>query len=272
MPKIKVNDIDLYYEIYGQGSGVPLLLVGGLVADHNIWHSVAARFAKKHTVVIFDNRGIGQSSCPEQPFSIELMAEDAAALLEKLQLGAAHVVGSSMGGVIAQNMAYKYPHLVKSLILANSFYCPAKHERLKGVIKANVELRQANIVHPAIFKMFFVSLYSNNFLRLNSPIERLIDYALANPYPITNCGYINQAQALLAADTSALLSGIKQPCLIVAATEDMWSDMQQAQYLQKHLVNSQYFCFNDVGHLPHIEQPEVFSQLVLDFIANNVRK
>lgn len=264
MPKAKVNDVNLYYEIYGQGS--PVVFVAGLSADHSAWQSIVDRFAKKHTVLLFDNRGVGQSDCPAQTYTIEMMVDDTANLLNKLQLGPAHFVGNSMGGIIVQGVASQYPHLTKTAVISNSFYCPGKHERLVAVTNAQVELRQAQIFHPALLKMNFAGLYSNKFLSKKGILENLLANALANPYPITNQGYINQLQALLTSDTSKWLEKIKCPCLVIAADEDFWSDLQQAQYLMDNIEQVQYFCFNGVGHLPHIEQPEIFSQVVMDFI------
>jgi len=85
MPKIKANNINLYYEIHGQGQ--PVVFVAGFSGDHTAWQNLIADYAKNYQVVVFDNRGIGQSDCPDYPYTIEMMADDAIGLVKALQLG-----------------------------------------------------------------------------------------------------------------------------------------------------------------------------------------
>jgi pimeloyl-ACP methyl ester carboxylesterase len=117
-------------------------------------------------------------------------------------------------------------------------------------------------------KLIFAGLYSNNFLIENAPVDNLVKYALEYPHSISDEGYAGQLHALLNSNTSDWLDKINCPCLVIAADEDLFADIGQAKYLAEHLADAQYFCFNGVGHLPHVEQPESFSELVLNFMAN----
>src|SRR5262249_62173056 len=98
MSTIRANEIELYYEDHG--SDEPLLLISGFACDHAIWGKVEPSLSKRYRVITFDNRGGGQSSAPDCAYSIKQMADDAAALLDAISVGQAHVVGHSMGGMI----------------------------------------------------------------------------------------------------------------------------------------------------------------------------
>src|SRR5262249_51251302 len=111
MPKVQVNGSDLYYE--SRGTGDPLLLIAGFACDHTIWSLVVPILASRHRVVVFDNRGTGQTSSPDRDFSIRQLAEDAAGLLDAIGLTSAHVAGHSMGGMIAQELALAHPEKVR---------------------------------------------------------------------------------------------------------------------------------------------------------------
>jgi len=128
MPTVKVGDINMYYEIHGEGE--PLLLTAGGGMGLAGWARQTPEFSEKYRVIVFDNRGAGRTDAPDTPYSIEMMADDTAGLLDALGIEKAHILGLSMGGMIAQEFALKYPQRVKSLILATTTASPypwAKH-------------------------------------------------------------------------------------------------------------------------------------------------
>lgn len=118
MPKAKINDINLYYEIHGQGE--PLVLVAGFSADHLSWECILNYLTPYYKVLIFDNRGAGQTDAPNGLYSIEQMTCDVDALCQYVGFEKAHFIGNSMGGYIVQMMAYRYPSRVKSVVISNS--------------------------------------------------------------------------------------------------------------------------------------------------------
>lgn len=99
MPKVNVGDINMYYEVHGEGE--PLLLITGLGRDLTIWILQTREFSKKYQLMVFDNRGVGRTDAPDVPYSIEMMADDTAGLLDVLGIERAHILGLSMGGFIA---------------------------------------------------------------------------------------------------------------------------------------------------------------------------
>ncbi|MEE8470206.1 MAG: alpha/beta hydrolase [Dehalococcoidia bacterium] len=116
MPTARIGDINVYYETYGEGQ--PLLLIAGLGADLTGWILQIPEFSRKYRVIVFDSRGSGRTDAPDMPYSIEMLADDTAGLLDALGVEKAHILGLSMGGCIAQELALKYPQRVKGLILA----------------------------------------------------------------------------------------------------------------------------------------------------------
>lgn len=120
MPKLKVNDIELYYEVVGPEAGEGILFVHGLGSSGRDWEGQVPFFAERFRVVTADLRGHGRSEKPPGPYSMKMFAGDVAGLVEALGLGAVHVVGISLGGMVALQMAVDFPKLVKSLVIINS--------------------------------------------------------------------------------------------------------------------------------------------------------
>jgi len=118
VPTVKVNDIEMYFEV--QGEGEPVALVAGLGTDISPYRRIVRRLSQRFRVLAFDNRGVGRTDKPDVPYTIEMMADDTAGLVEALSLAPANVVGVSMGGRIAMDLALRHPGLVRSLVLAST--------------------------------------------------------------------------------------------------------------------------------------------------------
>src|SRR6266568_7136982 len=115
MPYVKVNDIHMYYEIHGDGE--PLVLIVGLGTDISEWEGIIRWLAKTYQVLAFDNRGVGRTDKPDTPYSIEMMADDTAGLMQTLGIEQANILGISLGGRIALEMALRHAPSVKKLVL-----------------------------------------------------------------------------------------------------------------------------------------------------------
>ena len=115
MPKIKANNATFYYELVGKGQ--PIILIAGYTCDYSTWQLMMEQLSNHFQVLVFDNRGIGQTTDTNEPLSAELMAEDVIALSEQLHLDKPHIVGQSMGGTIAQTIAAKFPDKINKLCL-----------------------------------------------------------------------------------------------------------------------------------------------------------
>src|SRR5260221_14763239 len=118
MPTVRVNDITMYYEIHGEGE--PVVLIAGLNSDHTLYRGIIPPIAESYQVVAFDNRVVGQTDKPDIPYSIEMIADDTAGLLNALGIEQAHLLGTSMVGRIATALALRLPQQVKSLLLVST--------------------------------------------------------------------------------------------------------------------------------------------------------
>ena len=121
MPTINVNDINIYYEVHGEGE--PLILIGGLandITDYTDHTTIIPELSQHYTVIAFDNRGVGRTDKPDAPYSIEMMAEDTVGLLDTLGITKAHLLGISMGGRIALALTLRHPERVNALVLAST--------------------------------------------------------------------------------------------------------------------------------------------------------
>lgn len=263
MPNVKVNGINLYYEIYGEGE--PVVFVAGLAADYSIWGTVVSEFSKKYQVIVFDNRGIGRSDCPDCLYSIETMADDVIGLVKELRLSKAHFIGSSMGGAIVQQIAYKYPESARSIVIENSTY-KFRSLRLSTIGESTLSLMEKNAYSEEVFKVILHFVYSEKFLGRNGVLEGITKMVFQNPYPITPAGYRGQFNACVTFDSSAWLNRICNPSLVIASDKDLLVDPLESKEIASRIANSEYYCFKDVGHLPHIERPEEFCNVVFKFI------
>src|SRR5438093_13182896 len=115
MATVRVNGIEVYYEEHG--SGEPLLLIMGLGANAEGWYGQVPAFSREFRLIAFDNRGAGRSEKPNEPYTMRQLADDAAGLLDALEIGSAHVFGVSLGGMIAQELVLSHPPRVRALVL-----------------------------------------------------------------------------------------------------------------------------------------------------------
>lgn len=262
MPKITVNNTTLYYETFG--SGDPVIFITGFSVDHTVWSQTAPHFAKHYQTILIDNRGCGQSDSPDMPYTVEMMAEDIAALCKTLQLKHCHLIGSSMGGAIAQALAYRYPELVRSAVLCNTF---TKIDiRFALYAEARLEFFAKNISLSSTVKSSLGWAFSSEFLNQPGMVDAFIEMAKINPYPFTEVGYRNQLHALLNFDSAPWIRQIKVPCLVVGSDQDMIVSEAHMRQLAQYIPNARYQHFTGASHLPHIEQPDLFNKVVYDFL------
>ena len=263
MAKAKVNDIDIYYEVHGQGE--PLLLISGLGANIGCWYAQIADFSKGYRTIIFDNRGAGYTDKPNLPYSIRMFVDDAIGLLDKLGIPKAHILGASMGGMIAQEMSLNYPERVKSLTLCCT-HCGGekKVESPRDVYQAIID--NAGLTQEEIVRKNLPFLFTENFIK-NHPrdIEKFVAIVLdypRQPLKAFNC----QVEAILAHDTFENLSRIKTPTLILAARKDVLLPPRNSEILAGKIPSSKLIIFKNGGHLFNVEIADKFNRAVLEFL------
>lgn len=276
MPKVMLKSgVSIYYEEFGVGD--PMVFIAGFTADHSAWNAVAKICATSHRVIIFDNRGVGQSDCPCFPYTAELLADDTQELCETLGIKQAYFVGNSMGGQVVMALAYRYPKLVSAAIISNAVlkigpfftgYTLLLEAHLSLIRFTNSQKELSSKLSEIFAKTNLGWLFSGAFLDGAGITEQLVKFQLENKYPITEAGFISQRNVFMTFDASKWLDKIKCPCLVIASDGDMILPMLEVQKVAYAIPNAQYFLFTKVGHLPHAERPEDFSEILFKFAAS----
>src|SRR5258708_6484535 len=165
MPYVRVNDIQMYYELEGEGE--PLALIVGLGTDISEWDVIIRWLANKYQVLAFDNRGAGRTDKPDIPYSIEMMAEDTAGLMQALGMKQARVLGISMGGRIALTLALRYPERVKKLVLVSTSARSIKNWRrhFYGILSVCWLLSTSVLKKTSRYKLFLSSRPSSSSMQ-----------------------------------------------------------------------------------------------------------
>lgn len=263
MPKITVNNINLYYESYG--SGEPLVFIHAFAADHLMFMNMPDAYQDRYEVILMDNRGSGQSDCPDAPYSIKMMADDVVALCRKLNLGPCHFVGHSMGGMMLQQIAHDDPDQVRSAVLCNTDL--GIDIRYALTAKARLECIAKGCSPRSIVEGSLGWIFSSPYLSQAGRVEKLVEMRLANPFPITETGYKHQLDALLTFDSSAWIHKIKSRCLVMDSDQDIIIPPPRGQKIAARIPNAEYQCISGSGHVPFFEQPETFHRIVNAFLA-----
>jgi len=251
----------VYYESTGDGD--PLLLIAGFACDHTIWSPVVRALASNYRVVVFDNRGVGQSAAAEAPGSVAQMAQDAAGLLDALGLSRAHVAGHSMGGLIAQELALARPEQVQTLMLLSS--CARVDERARAIIQFWGELPR--LVDPATAARFVLPwIYTSAFFATTGAVEKLIALIVADPFPPSAQVIQGQSQAISAADTLDRLADISCPTLVLVGNEDVLLPVPFAEQLARGICGAELVVREKAGHGLLIESPDAVATTLLDFL------
>jgi pimeloyl-ACP methyl ester carboxylesterase len=259
MPIVSVPSTELHYE--RAGSGEPLLLIQGMSGTHAAWGEPFLGALREHfDVIAFDNRGIGFSAPIDRPFTIAEMAEDTAALMAELEIGSAHVVGISMGGMIAQELALARPELLRSLTLGCT-YCGGDGSQLMPEESARklMEGMASGDRDKAIRASYEVNL-SPAFRADESRFTVFQEMATSVPAPKQIIEL--QVQAIFGHDTSGRLGEISAPTLIVHGTEDGVLPYPNGELIASLMPSARLETLAGVGHMFWWEQPNVSAELI----------
>jgi 3-oxoadipate enol-lactonase len=262
MPTIEANGQTLYYEIHGDGE--PLLCVMGLSADTLAWALQVPAFAARHRTVIFDNRDVGRSSMATGPYESADMARDALSLAEALGLDSFHLLGLSMGGAIAQEMALAAPQPVRTLTLAMTFAGGGAWARkLSEVWGARVQRMSRE---ERVDELMLLSL-SEAFFENADGVAWLRGMMLENPHPQPAAAFARQLDASSRHDARDRLGTLELPTHVIGAEHDILVPVWKSRELAALIPGSKLTVIEASPHGANIERAEEFNRLVLDFIA-----
>jgi pimeloyl-ACP methyl ester carboxylesterase len=264
MPKALVSGIRIYYEVYGQGE--PILLIMGLGGSALAWQSQIPALSQHMRVIAYDNRDAGRSDKVEAEYSIADMADDAASLLDHLDIGSTHVYGVSMGGMIAQEVALRHPGRVRSLILGCTSPClmalPPSEKAVRDVTEAaELPLREA-------FERSIWVGYSDTYLAAHKDdlwLRKQVEAALQPPLE----AWRRQYAAATRFDARERVGQIRAPTLVMTGDEDPLVPAENSRFLAERIPDARLIVFPGGRHGFNVEFEEESNAAMLDFVQRH---
>ena len=267
MALVKAGEIELSYDRVGEGP--PLLLIMGMSGTKHHWgDSLREQLQRDFDTIVYDHRDAGDSTRTGQPFTIADLAEDAAGLLRALEIDSAHVMGISMGGMIAQELVLAHPDQLRSLTLGCT-YCGGEGSVLtsEGVMRKLAEAMNSGDRERAIRAAWEVNV-SPSFAADEDAWVRFRATGMRYGLPVEVI--MRQMQAIAGHDTSARLTGVGCPTLVVHGTLDELLPVQNGHMIAELIPDSRLEIYEDVGHMFFLEQPERTAQLLREHAALHV--
>jgi pimeloyl-ACP methyl ester carboxylesterase len=269
MPIANSNGATIYYEVRG-ASGPPLVMVRGFASPIGTWNGVDHDLAADHTVVVLDNRGVGRSGCPRGPYSAAVMAEDVAAVMSDAGFQSAHVFGTSLGGMIAQELAIQFPDRVRSLALGATT-AGRGHGRALRPSAVTALVLAAIMPRPIKARLAAWATLSPTARAARAQARRApasCDRASASrreapaPSPLPLRGLIGQAFAVFGHRAGTRLATIVAPTLILHGEADKLVDPRHAEQLARLIPSSRLHLLAGVGHDLATEAPDHLADMV----------
>jgi pimeloyl-ACP methyl ester carboxylesterase len=268
MPTAKVNGINMYYQVHGQGE--PLVMIQGFAGGHQAWFFQLRTFKKYYRVVVFDSRGIGRSNGADHPYTIKTLADDVVGLMDYLGIPKAHILGLSLGGLVAQEIAISHPERVMKLILGSTF---------AG--------REINDVHPDMAKALGIQQGSTDVdirsidmtklmtamvsLAFNKRLYRMILVPLSKRAmkSINVEGHLGQMSAVGNYTTLDRLHLIEAPTLVITGAKDRLVSPHYSETLASRIPKAKLVMVEGGSHAFFMEMRGRFNREVLEFLRSN---
>ncbi|HZN88331.1 MAG TPA: alpha/beta hydrolase [Thermoleophilaceae bacterium] len=261
MPTTEANGQTLYYEVHGDGE--PLLCVMGLAADALAWALQIPAFSASHRTIVFDNRDVGRSSQASDPYEVADMAADALALADALELERFHLLGVSMGGAIAQEMAVHAPERLRTLTLGMTFAAGGGWARsLSSVWAARVKA----ISHEQHLDELMLLNLSEEFYENADAVAFARGLMLQNPHPQSPEAFARQLDASSRHDARAGLASLSLPVHVIGCEKDILVPVWKSRELAELIPGAKLTIIEGAPHGAAFERAEEFNDAVLGFI------
>ena len=251
----------LHSRVDGDPDAPPLLLINSLGCDLAMWEGQLARWTATHRVIRYDQRGHGRSDAPRGPYTVEQLGADALAVLEAHGIGRADVCGISLGGIVALWLGVKAPDRVGRLVLAATAARVGTEESW-GDRAATVRAHGMDAVTDLVLERFF----SAGFRARRDPTLAGVEAGLR---AMSAEGYAGACDALAVADLRHLAADVEAPALVVVGTADVATPPDDARALCGLLPDATLVEITDAGHLANLEAPDLFADLVHDFLTRS---
>jgi 3-oxoadipate enol-lactonase len=266
MDHAQINGINIAYEL--GGAGTPMVMIHGAQGDQTMFSGLAATFRSRFKVLTFDQRGSGLSDKPDMPYSVAMLADDTAALMDHLGFADAHIIGVSMGGMIAQEFALRHARKVRSLVLGCTTPGGPKSIRAAGpAINAySTKEMSAEERGRALAEAAFTKAYLAKHPEL---ISIMIEQRRQRP--IDPVGFARRMEALQTFDTYDRLPQIKCPTLVITGKDDALLPWENSRLIASRIPGAELRILEPAGHCFWLEQPESSREAIehfLETIAN----
>lgn len=256
-----IAGVTLHYQVEGAQNGVPIVLLNSLGSSLCIWDAVSAHLGKFFPLIRYDKRGHGLSDCPPGPYTIRDHAADLHGLLDQLQVETAILVGMSVGGMIALDLAASHPQRIQHLILCDTGAKIGAEQLWQDRIAA-VEAGGLAPMAEAVLARWFTTAFSQNE---PAQVHGYTNMLLRTPA----AGYTATCAALRDADLHAVAPLIQTPTLVLCGEEDLATPPALGRELATLLPNAQFALIPHAAHLPSIEQPVFLAEKILEFLQGD---
>lgn len=271
MPSVTVNDVTLYYETLGEGTPIIMIMGYGSSAESQYrFPAFVEALSRRHHVILFDNRGTGRSDKPDNEYSIKVMADDTYGLMAALGVPQAHVLGFSMGGMIAQELALNYPQTSLSLILCSTS-CNGKQvlaeadPEFRNFVETAAAGRPPALPPEEFLRLFFKWVFTPSFVETNR--DALIHAQKMMQYPTPLDTFTRQGQAIVQHDACDRLHEITIPTLVLHGDADILIPPTHATRLAEQIPHARLQLFRNAAHGFFAEVEEQTASTILTFLS-----
>lgn len=261
MPYVNNQGARIYWD--AQGEGDPILLIMGLGCASDMWHRTIPELSNNYRTILLDNRGIGRSDAPPGPYSISLMADDAAAVLEASAVETAHVFGLSMGGMIAQELVLRHPARVRSLILGAT-NCGGSNAVHAAPEVIDVLLARAH--NNPVDAFWAIAPYIYDASTPRELIQEDLDMR-SHAFPSRE-SYMAQLDAILNWESHSRLNSIKIPTLVIHGETDQLIPAANADLLATEIPDAKLIKLGKASHVFTTDRPQETTATIMSFLQN----
>jgi len=260
MPTARVNDVELYYELHGPEDAEVLVLSNGVLMSTASWAAQLPALSKHYRVLLYDCRGMWQSEHPQGPYSMEMHADDLAALLRALDIERAHIAGISYGGEISLIFGVKYPEQTRSLVIASS----VSHIEplLDGFIQGWIAATRARDPEM-LFQVTYPLNFSEGWIATNADALKA---ARKRYKDLDFNAFLELLICFSELNITEELHSIKAPTLVICGEADLLKPRKYAEIIANEIAGAELVLIPDAGHAVCWEQPMLFNELILGFL------
>lgn len=265
MPYLDIDAGRIYYEEHGRGE--PLLCIQGLAMDVSGWRPQIPAWSARYRVIVFDNRDVGRSFYATEPYDIRTLATDTIAVADRLGLDRFHLIGSSMGGAIAQELALAHPERVRSMTLCVTYGGNGRWGRERNRLALATAAAQNDEDFSS--ELMLLTLSEETFDELGPQLEMMARMVRAYPYRQRRDGYLRQLEATATHETRERLGTLRMPVHVIAAEQDLFVPVWKSRELARLIPGARLSVIAGAAHAVNLERTAEYNALVLEFLRDH---